>query len=998
MDFKDICINNKTFKTDIALGLTSTYKKQVMFCSLLGYRSNIKDLKSYLKHAHGETYCSIDDYNGFKILEGYDMISKTDNNSDYEHLIFFAKDKIIEGSEPGTEAYEFYIFCKTDTEEELCDKLYQKLKQKTCVPILEEWMPYIVSEFKKGCSLSSIDDVTKNNSIYGYRLAISYQTLHTLISEGLQSGAINIKGNNKPSEMLEACTGLDSYLNLFGESLALKIKEGFKPKFTPGEDSYSTYTNNADDWAHYHGKELYEAQKSVIQAIVNNWKVNRSTLLVGEMGAGKTLISGQALYAHHANKNKGFNAIVMCPSHLVKKWQADVENDVPNAKAFIVHDLQELLDLEPRLRDPYRADNMYVILSMECAKIGYDLRPCATWSNVSAVKDKEHKGKYKSAGQSVFRCPECGKILYKVVKITEYGRKRDRKVPLTKLDFLKPYNYNQECPHCGTKLWTSLNKDEDNNWIKLGSEGWIMKQHVNPLIEEFTEKVTLTTKESKLYDKLYEQYDSLENTGEVKVHYKGRKRYPIAKYIKERMYGVFDYFIADEIHLLKGGKSHQGQAFHYLMQSAKYSIGLTGTILNGYASSIYYILYRMFPQTMVREGFRYEDETRFSRIFGVTSQTYTRANSYSRATNSRTKALPGVSPLVFTKFLMNNTVFISLEDMTEGLPSYEEIPLGIDMDPEVQEGYEQYERFVQQLSGYDNNDRKVMFTAIRGLTSYPDAPHCTRNIYNPDTDELVYAPSLLQKRTRNKEEELLNIIYEKLGNDEKILVYYNDVGTTDIGKSLVEYLTGNGIVAKELKANTKAETRQDTINRWIEKDDLEVLVCNPSLVETGLDLLDFTTIVFYQLGYNLSTMRQASRRSWRLSQTRPITVYFMYYKETIQEQIVSLMGTKLAAAESMGGKFGEEGLKAMSNNQDMLTQIAANVVDGIKNTVDDSLFTSSEYVKQTGNREREHNKPLERLTIQTDKRGRRLLSNKYIYTDKKPLINDTLAANPFKLL
>ena len=49
-------------------------------------------------------------------------------------------------------------------------------------------------------------------------------------------------------------------------------------------------------------------------------------------------------------------------------------------------------------------------------------------------------------------------------------------------------------------------------------------------------------------------------------------------------------------------------------------------------------------------------------------------------------------------------------------------------------------------------------------------------------------------------------------------------------------------------------------------------------------------IIFYQTGYNLHTLRQASRRSWRLSQTADqIRVYFMHYRKSIQEQTVSLI-------------------------------------------------------------------------------------------------------------
>ena len=138
--------------------------------------------------------------------------------------------------------------------------------------------------------------------------------------------------------------------------------------------------------------------------------------------------------------------------------------------------------------------------------------------------------------------------------------------------------------------------------------------------------------------------------------------------------------------------------------------------------------------------------------------------------------------------------------------------------------------------------------------------------------------------------------------------------------------------------------------------------------------------MFYQLGYNLNTMRQASRRSWRLSQDKDITVYFLYYKDTIQEATLSLMATKLHAAQSMEGKFSEEGLRAMSDNQDVLTQIASNVVDGIKNTVDQSLFKAAAHVKQNSNQVKVHIRKPDRIVVPMNDKGHR--HNRSIFNRK----------------
>lgn len=414
--------------------------------------------------------------------------------------------------------------------------------------------------------------------------------------------------------------------------------------------------------------------------------------------------------------------------------------------------------------------------------------------------------------------------------------------------------------------------------------------------------------------------------------------------------------------------------------------------MNGYASSLFYILYRLFPNIMKREGFDYNDVNEFARIFGVYSRENRVTADGRTVGNSREKFLPGVSSLVFTKFLMDNTVFVSLEDMTEGLPSYTEIPLKITMDEETANGYNKY---VEYLRASSQDNFSMIGNVFRQMTMYPDAPHCVDDIINKETEELLFTPDKLDQKPRNKELKLLEIIDEKIANGEKVLVYYNDVNMSNIGSHLTNIIRSVGYDAYELKASVKAEQREQYINNLIDKG-LDVLICNPKLVETGLNLLDFTTIVFYQIGYNLSTMRQASRRSWRLSQTKDITVYFLYYENTTQEDALSLMATKLHAAQSMEGKFSEEGLKAMSNNQDMLTQIAANVVDGIKNTVDDTLFSSSNFVKQSSNIEREHFKELSRIAIRTNEQGRReLIKNNRIKI--KANLDNEKAYNSLKL-
>jgi len=118
------------------------------------------------------------------------------------------------------------------------------------------------------------------------------------------------------------------------------------------------------------------------------------------------------------------------------------------------------------------------------------------------------------------------------------------------------------------------------------------------------------------------------------------------------------------------------------------------------------------------------------------------------------------------------------------------------------------------------------------------------------------------------------------------------------------------------------------------KQGVQVVISHPKLVETGLDLLDFPTIIFYESGYSLHTLRQASRRSWRIGQRRPVRVLFMCYDGTMQTSCLRLMGKKLLVALTMEGKFAGEGLQTIDEDDDMLSAMARELVE--KNGIGDN--------------------------------------------------------------
>jgi hypothetical protein len=97
--------------------------------------------------------------------------------------------------------------------------------------------------------------------------------------------------------------------------------------------------------------------------------------------------------------------------------------------------------------------------------------------------------------------------------------------------------------------------------------------------------------------------------------------------------------------------------------------------------------------------------------------------------------------------------------------------------------------------------------------------------------------------------------------------------------------------------------------------------CNLRRITVGLDLFDkggfynFPTLIFYQTGYNLFTMRQASRRAWRIGQRKDCKVIYLYYGGTLQARAMTLMGKKIEAAQALEGRFSAEGLAGMAGEE-----------------------------------------------------------------------------------
>ena len=377
--------------------LDYNYGNTLMFASLVMSDTTTKDFTKNIRKSCNIYMPSIGRYlnnSGQK----YDIIRKKMPSSDFNHVIITRRD-VVEKVTDSNDRYDFAVYYRT--EEEFFGKLYDKLYSLTSVPILEEWMPQLAIKLTANQFMRDLDCPTIHNParIYAKRVIITKEQLASLVSNMLVSNEVNINGTTEKSDIIDCVDGLDSYLNIFGDTLAERIQNSFVPKYDPESNEFDQYVNNYDDSCYHNGIELYKAQKATIQAAVENLKVNDVTFVIGEMGCGKTALGSGITYAHYGKK-VGMTNMVMCPSHLVFKWKKEIERLVPNSRAYIVKNIHDLIKLEPKIKAKVKLEHTYIIMSKENAKFSYEKRPAAIWS----------------VSKKTFVCPCCGQKLTKRVK------------------------------------------------------------------------------------------------------------------------------------------------------------------------------------------------------------------------------------------------------------------------------------------------------------------------------------------------------------------------------------------------------------------------------------------------------------------------------------------------------------------------------------------------------------------------------------------------------
>jgi SNF2 family DNA or RNA helicase len=410
---------------------------------------------------------------------------------------------------------------------------------------------------------------------------------------------------------------------------------------------------------------------------------------------------------------------------------------------------------------------------------------------------------------------------------------------------------------------------------------------------------------------------------------RGPRRFPLATYLKNRYTGYFDLLISDECHEYKGAATAQGIALDHLGRASKQILALTGTLLGGYSSNLFYLLFRISPD--IRKDFRFRDIKRWMELYGVLEKiTFVSIDDEGRASLKKAQEVrwherPGISPALIPE-LLPRAIFLKLSDLNIALPPYREVAHSIEMEPEQKEAYRSFqeELLTELRMALNQGSKRLLGVYLQALLGYSDSPWIQETIKDKESGRVLAKSTPLPENTiYRKEKELLQICTQAKKDGRKTVVYCVHTETRDITERLQKILGGTGLEAEVLKAaKVKAGEREE----WIQSFKGDVLITHPRNVQTGLDLIQFPEVVWYQQDYSVYIVRQASRRSWRIGQKEPVNVHHLYYKGTIQEKAITLNVKKLRAALLTEGEL-TDGQFLEQIEEDGLVALAKTIID-----------------------------------------------------------------------
>jgi superfamily II DNA or RNA helicase len=555
---------------------------------------------------------------------------------------------------------------------------------------------------------------------------------------------------------------IHDYLRCHSDEIGQRIVSSYPSLHSPDETPSSLISRML--------RTPYPAQTLAIMGISKRWQLARNANVIAECGAGKTLIALGSMLVHSAGRP--FCGLVMSPPHLVEKWARETFLTLPKVRVFLIDGMRN----SGNPREPHGVNEV----RLRCGEIVRE----GLHTALSEMRRLGRRGWRKLCPSTAVFC---------------IGREKAKLSYFWKHCFAKSRS--------GRYGGSVINPDTGSPIETDGTRLTVMdfdKKRLHEIVEGQKGGTT--------------RYSALWQADRNRII-----RMAPAEYVGRYMPEWWDYAIADEIHQLAGDTA-QGNALGVLTRVSRRFLGLTGTLLSGYANDLFNTLFRTDAKRMVEDGYQWGSagRERFTHDFGVI-ETIERITVEDNACSKKTKTTitikrrPGASPLLFGKYLMDHCAFISLEDISDALPSYREEVVPVAMDPPLRAAYEALEEEIRECLKEHRGNSSVITTMLNALLSWPDHPFGFGTLYGSEFDietrcreRFVIAQTVDLDRSEiyAKERALIDEVKAQLVRGRKCQVFAVYTRKHDVTARLEELFLKEGIRSAILRASVPTHKRE----------------------------------------------------------------------------------------------------------------------------------------------------------------------------------------------
>ncbi|MEX2658733.1 MAG: DEAD/DEAH box helicase [Acidimicrobiales bacterium] len=146
-----------------------------------------------------------------------------------------------------------------------------------------------------------------------------------------------------------------------------------------------------------------------------------------------------------------------------------------------------------------------------------------------------------------------------------------------------------------------------------------------------------------------------------------------------------------------------------------------------------------------------------------------------------------------------------------------------------------------------------------------------------------------------------------------------------MGRLVTAHLDDLGIESRFLHGGTPVRRREEMVDE-LQAGHPKVLVLSLKAGGTGLNLTRATHVIHYDRWWNPAVEDQASDRTWRIGQDRPVQVHRLISEGTLEERVAVLLQAKRALADAVVG--GGEAWVSELSDEELAGLVALGSADG----------------------------------------------------------------------